>query len=131
MRVGIDASNLRAGGGVTHIVELLRHAEPSKHGITRVTIWSNAATRERIEDRPWLDRVHEPMLDGSLLQRVLWQRTKLAKLARASCDVLFAPGGSANETFHPSVTMSQNMLPFDPIERARYGTSRMHARLLA
>src|SRR5689334_20097350 len=36
MRVGIDASNLRSGGSLTHIGELLTAAQPEKYGVTRV-----------------------------------------------------------------------------------------------
>ena len=30
--IGIDAANLRAGGGVTHLIELLSLANPNTHG---------------------------------------------------------------------------------------------------
>ena len=35
MRLGIDATNIRSGGGVTHRVELLRATDPSAHGCTQ------------------------------------------------------------------------------------------------
>jgi hypothetical protein len=48
------------------------------------------------------------------LHRAYWQRFRLPKLAKlAKCDVLFVPGGMDNSGFHPLVTMSRNMLPFD------------------
>ena len=37
MHLGIDASNIRDGGGMTHLVQLLRAAEPSTCGFERVT----------------------------------------------------------------------------------------------
>lgn len=123
MRVGIDASNLRAGGGVTHLVEVLRVADPRQHGIGEVTVWSGGETAAQLPSREWLRIVHEPELDGALSQRVRWQRTKLSELARAACDLLFVPGGTYAGDFHPVVTMCQNMLPFDLRERARYGVA--------
>ncbi|RUQ32320.1 MAG: hypothetical protein EKK68_06885 [Candidatus Competibacteraceae bacterium] len=36
--VGIDASNLRGGGGVTHLAELLLAANPAAHGVDSVVI---------------------------------------------------------------------------------------------
>ena len=37
-----------------------------------------------------------------------------------------SPGGTAPPSLHPQVVISQNMLPFDPKERARYGASWPH-----
>lgn len=49
---------------------------------------------------------------------------------REKCDVIFAPGGSHGNGFHPVVTMCQNMLPFEARELARYGISRNTVRLI-
>lgn len=126
MLLGIDASNIRAGGGVTHLAELLRAADPLVHGFSRVLVWSGRSTLDRIEDRPWLEKRQEKALDRGLLGRSLWQRVRLAESARAAaCDVLFVPGGSYAGDFHPIVTMSQNLLPFQWRELRRFGLSWM------
>jgi len=126
--VGIDASNLRAGGGVTHLTEIVRHLEPEAAGIGRVTVWGSARTLAQLPDRPWLTRAHEPALDGALPRRLWWQRFRLPRLA-ARCDVLFAPAASGRARFHPYVTMCRNMLPFDRKEMWRYAFSRIFFRL--
>jgi glycosyltransferase involved in cell wall biosynthesis len=129
LRLGIDAANLRAGGGVTHLAELLAHSDPAKHGIERVTVWSGRSTLERLPSRDWLTLSAQPELERGLIARTRWQRSQLDRLAAASCDVLFVPGGAYHGHFRPFVTMSQNMLPFQWRERARYGLSRMLLRL--
>src|SRR5882672_752744 len=124
MRIGIDASNLRAGGGITHVVELLRAADPRAHGFEHVVVWGSTATLSKIVPRDWLSKVCVPLLDQRLPQRVFWQRFRLGKLAReARCDVLFVPGGSDATGFRPMVTMSRNLLPFEWKELRRYGWS--------
>jgi glycosyltransferase involved in cell wall biosynthesis len=124
MILGIDAFNLLAGGGVTHLVEVLRAAEPSAHGFDQVVVWGGAATLEKIDDRDWLRKVHDPYLDRGIFYRVFWQRFRIRKLAlQAGCSVLFVPGGSDASGFKPIVTMSQNMLPFAWREMMRYGFS--------
>lgn len=131
MIVGIDASNIRGGGGVTHLVELLRSAEPSVQGFSKVILWSGQATLSRVEDRPWLIKSDQPLLNKGLLYRIFWQRFRLSELARlAGCDVLFVPGGSYAGSFHPMVTMSQNMLPFECRELRRYGWSLAALKML-
>lgn len=132
MRLGIDASNLRRGGGVTHLVEILRAAQPQEHCFLQVIVWGGATILSRLEDRPWLRKVHEPMLDRALPMRLYWQRFMLNRLARREgCDLLFVPGGSYGGSFRPFVTMSRNMLPFEPSEARRFGVSLMLLKMLA
>lgn len=131
MIVGIDASNLRGGGGLTHLVELLRAANPAAHGFFQVIVWGGQPTLSRIEDRPWLVKCHEPMLERSPSYRIFWQHFRLSRLARmADCDVLFVPGGSYAGDFHPIVTMSRSLLPFEWRELRRYGWSLTSLRLM-
>jgi len=129
LRIGIDASNIRAGGGVTHLAEVLGAARPNEHGIAEITVWASRPTLERLPQHCWLRLVHEALLDGSLPARMLWQQTRATQLFRESCDLLFVPGGSYAGTFRPFVTMSQNLLPFETHERRRYGYSFTRARL--
>src|SRR6185295_20138781 len=124
------ASNLRAGGGITHLVEILGAAEPARHGVERVVVWGGRAILDRLPARPWLDAVHDARLDGGLVSRLWWQRSGLAKAAAGRVDVLFLPGGSYGGRFTPFVTMSRSMLPFQAVERRRYGLSAMGLKML-
>jgi glycosyltransferase involved in cell wall biosynthesis len=127
--IGIDASNLRAGGGTTHLIGLLGAADPASHGVSRVVVWGGTETLSRLPSRDWLTAVREPWLDGSAPMRLLWQRARLPRLAAQGCDLLFAPGGLVLGAFHPVVTMSRNILPFDGSELARFGHSPTALRL--
>ena len=129
MKLGIDASNLRQGGGITHLIEILRVARPERHGFSRVVVWTDRLLAAHLPAAPWLEVVQEPLLEKRLPLRIFWQQQILPKLAEQSCDVLFAPGGLSGSGFHPFVTMSRNMLPFDEREMRRYGFSWVHLRL--
>jgi glycosyltransferase involved in cell wall biosynthesis len=129
LRIGIDASNLRSGGSITHLANLLAAGDPRAHGIERVVVWSWRGLAERLAPRDWLELRCDPALEAPLWRRLVWQRRALPRLAAESCDLLFAPGGSAPHGFEPTVSMSQNMLPFEYRELARYGVSRMALRL--
>jgi glycosyltransferase involved in cell wall biosynthesis len=131
VRLGIDASNLREGGGVTHIVQLLGAAEPAEQGISSVVIWGSRSTLAQVPSRPWLDSVHQPLLDGALAKREYWRARVLRHRAAERCDLLFTPGGGYTGRFRPDATMFRNALPFDPVERRRYGLSRELLRNLA
>jgi glycosyltransferase involved in cell wall biosynthesis len=127
---GIDASNIRTGGGLTHLTKLLEAGRPVEQGITRVVVWASRATLERLPERSWLERCHEPLLDRRLPYRLFWQRHRLPRLARRTCDVLFVPGGNVAPGFSPIVAMSRNMLPFETSELLRYGVSLTTLRLI-
>lgn len=122
--LGIDASNLRVGGGVTHLSELVKACDPSFYGIDKIVLWGGRATLDRLPDRTCVLKVHVPTLDRSLPFRFAWQQLRLPQALRISgCNVLFAPGGTLpNRLPVPAVTMSQNLLPFEAKEAARFGT---------
>jgi hypothetical protein len=131
MILGIDASNIRGGGGVTHLIELLRAAEPLKYNFNQVIVWGGSETLLKIDEKVWLKKKFDPLLDKSLFHRIFWQKFKLAKLAKESCcDLLFIPGGTYSGNFRPFVTMSQNLLPFEWREIMRYGISKESLRLV-
>lgn len=129
--IGIDATNLRGGGGRTHLIEFLRAARPSDQEISRVIVWAAQDTLDLLEDRDWLVKRNPSAINAGLLRRSLWQRFRLSQEARSErCDVLFVPGGSYAGNFQPIVTMSQNMLPFEWPELRRYGWTVTALRLL-
>lgn len=131
MIIGIDASNLRSGGGLTHLIELLHEAHPTLLGIERIVVWGGRPTLQALTSRPWLDKRNPPALDRGLLYRTLWQRYRLSQAARDEhCDLLFVPGGSFAGNFHPVVTMSQNLLPFEFRELRRFGCTLFTLKLL-
>ena len=131
MRLGIDASNLRSGGGIRHLIELLRAADPTISGFREVHVWGARATLDPIEERPWLVKSYQRQLERGILSRTIWQRFQLSRLAHSrQCDLVLVPGGSYAGSFHPAVTMSRNMLPFEWNELRRYAWSLTGLRLL-
>jgi glycosyltransferase involved in cell wall biosynthesis len=131
VRLCIDASNLRAGGGLTHLVELLAHADAPAYGFDSVFIWSSRATLERIAERAWLVKRTAPVMERNFLWRADWQRRCLGALAATDgCDLIFVPGGAFATSFRPIVTMCRNMLPFEWREIRRYGLSLQAMRFV-
>jgi len=129
MLIGIDASNIRAGGGLTHLKELLSAADPMDYNIRQITVWGGNNTLDYLPERIWLNKVYVPDLDKGILSRLLWQRRRLPTLAAATCDLLFVPGGNFSGGYGPTVVMAQNLLPFDVREQRRFGLSYTRFRL--
>lgn len=131
IRIGIDASNLRIGGGVTHLIEVLNTVDIEKYDIAHITVWGCIETLDVLPDRSWLSKISIGSINKDYLRRVQWQRLRLsAVVKKANCDVLYIPGGNFIGGFRPTVTMSRNMLPFQWAELSRYRFSMIWFRLL-
>jgi len=123
IHLAIDASNIRQGGGVTHLSQLLSAAVPSEAGVGLVTVWACHDTLAQLPSKPWLTKVALAWTEAGLFQHLIWQQLLLGQeMARCGCDALFSPGGTVPVRVQvPVVTMSQNMLPFEPEEAIRFG----------
>lgn len=126
--LGIEASNIGSGGGITHLREILKHAEPHQHGFEKIILWASDHLLQQITDQSWLEKRHHPYLNRSIFHRTIWQKFVLPKEAKKDCDILFLPAGNVID-FYPYVSICQNLLPFDHNERARYEISLMRLRL--
>jgi glycosyltransferase involved in cell wall biosynthesis len=129
LRLGIDASNLQEGGGVTHLVEFLRAAQPSAYGIDHVVVWGKEQTLRLLPKESWLRITTDRLLNQQLGSQLFWQKYRLPGIARQNCDILFVPGGISLGNFHPFVIMNRNMLPFEQAEYRRFGTSWMFLKM--
>ena len=129
MIIGIDASNIRVGGGLTHLKNLLRFAKPERSGVRKVIVWGGKHSLEKLPQETWLDLREISMLNRSLAHRLYWQNITLTSLARKNCDLLFVPGGLYLGVFRPYVSMCQNLLPFADEEISRYGLSGSSIRI--
>lgn len=128
MRIGIDASNIREGGGLTHLEWILRAVDLDSHGIDQITVWGSRTTLDRLSGRPGIRLVPLPSTDRLPIRQVIWQSASLRRLATSVADLLFVPGGTYLGSFRPFVTMSRSLLPFDPRQRKAYGFSGRRLR---
>jgi len=127
--IGIDGSNIRGGGGIKHICEVLRHADPKSFGIKQVIVWAPSSIKEEYPERDWLEVIGVPQFEKSLLHRFFWRKFPMKKQLEQRCDVLFVPGGISLRTKIPDVVMSQNMQPFVEGERKSVKWGRLRIRL--
>ncbi len=121
MVIGIDASNIRGGGGITHLKAILEHADIENSGLGKIVIWASLDTLNKIKDYSFLEKHTHPYLNKSTFFTFLFQFLKLKKEAeKSNCNIMFVPGGTFVSRFKPFVTMSQNMLPFEEEEARQY-----------
>lgn len=131
MILGVDASRLRSGGAMRHLVGLLSEADPARHGVREIHVWTYKALRDVLPQRTWLTTHCPDALERSLLRQVLWQRYAFPAAAKTiGCDVVLNADAGTVARFRPGVTMSQDMLSYEPGVIQRFGLSRARLRLV-
>jgi glycosyltransferase involved in cell wall biosynthesis len=132
MILGINACRARSGGGIAHLVGILGELNPSEFGIRVVHVWGYAALLAALPEAQWIVK-HEPSeLECSLLHQLWWERFTLPReLAKTKCSILLNVDAGSVCRFRPAVTMSRDMLSYEPGEIERYGVSTERLRLIA
>lgn len=127
----IDASNLREGGGITHIAEILNSVSADEVLFSKVIIFGNKKTLNKIESRTWLIKETHWLLERGFIGTSLWKILILTKvLASAKNSILFSPTGNYVGRFPFVGNMSRNMLVFEDAERRRFPPGLMRYKLL-
>lgn len=124
MRLCIDATNIRDGGGITHLRELLNALESTTHPYDHVVVWGGREVCAALPKKKWLTVQTDPLLNKTLLHRMVWCIFKLPRYLKPKTDVLFVLGGYALRHHAPTVLICQNLLPFEPTEFKRYAQWR-------
>lgn len=133
MILGINASRGRSGGARAHLIGILSEGDPADQGIREVHVWSYGALLDALPDRPWLVKHQAPALERSLPWQVLWERFSLpGALRRAGCTMLLNVDAGTVSRFRPAVTMSRDMLSYEPgeLQRLRLGWAWLRVLLL-
>lgn len=128
----INASRARSGGAIAHLVGMLQEAKPQEFGIYEVHIWTHSKLLASLPDSSWLFKHSSSALERSLLHQLWWERFSLPGELRASgCSILLNVDAGSVCRFRPAVTISRDMLSYEPGEIERYGLSKARLRLIA
>jgi glycosyltransferase involved in cell wall biosynthesis len=117
MKILINATSARVGGGITVLRNLLQGLASTDGGCHEYIVFGREDVREQLDTGTERVRFATSRLGGgSTLGRLLWEQIELpARAMLASADVVFAPGGIAMLACpRPQVVMFQNAAPYDP-----------------
>src|SRR5690554_210972 len=115
MILGIDASNIGGGGGITHLKEIISSSENfvNDYSIEKIIVFSSQKVLDELKDNQYLIKLTFPALNKGLLSRVVFQLFKYDKEIKERCDILFSLTGDYIGKFQPVVGMSRNMLLYE------------------
>ena len=80
MILGIDATNIIKGGGITHLKEILNHPEEFELYFDKIYIWSNTKTLDIIPDHPLYFKKHHSVFEKSIFKRIIWRKFFFTKI---------------------------------------------------
>ncbi len=133
LTIGIDASRNRSGGAVSHLIGILGEGDPVKFGVGKVHLWSYRTLLDAVPNRPWLIKHNPSSLEKSLLSQLWWQRFAFPIEAKKySCQIVLNTDAGTISTVRPAVTMSRDMLSYEPgvIELFGFGKARLRLVML-
>ncbi|MBN2576788.1 MAG: glycosyltransferase family 4 protein [Deltaproteobacteria bacterium] len=122
MKILINATSVRLGGGITVIRNLLPALAAEDGGRNEYVVFGRHDVREQLDTGAERVRFAHSRLGGSAaLARLLWEQLEVPTRALfASADLVFSPANLAVLACpRPQVLMFQNAAPFDPDVVAR------------
>ncbi len=121
MVIGIDASNIRTGGGKKHLEKFINKSLKQFKEVKFVLV-SNSKVNSAFKNKDRVSCITNSLLNSTNILSLISQLFYSNKYFKSKkCDIVFVPGGIFLSNFKPYVAMSQNMLPFDKVERNRFG----------
>lgn len=127
MKILIDATNIIAGGGVSHLTELLNVTDDAllaSNNITSISVIGADSTLNKIKDKGFLKKISLGASGTSFLKRLIWKFKHLnSTIEQENPDIIFNPGGGFVSGKYPFITMCRNMLVFESEEANRFGFS--------
>jgi glycosyltransferase involved in cell wall biosynthesis len=123
MRIGIDASNINQGGGVTHLTQIINNLNFKSSNKDKIVIWGNKKVLNKIRNKKEIKKIIISSKYENIFLRIIWQIFFLKKeLKRLKCTKALVPGGIFFFKKVPTTIIMQNVLPFDNFSIKKYST---------
>lgn len=118
MKIAIDATNIKAGGGLTHLKNIVENNINENTQLTLI----GGKWLDNIKDNPSLNKFIFNEEFSSIFKQEKFKKYVLPSILQ-TFDISFIPGGTFYSNKVPYVSMSQNMLVFEDTERNRFPIS--------
>jgi glycosyltransferase involved in cell wall biosynthesis len=133
IKIAIDATRARSGGAIAHIIGIINELDVNQFEIEEIHIWSYKKLLNQLPDRLWLIKHSSPLLEKSLLYQLYFQAFNLENLVKKKeCDVLFTLDAASLCRFSPMVTLSQDLLSYEPgiLSNLKFGFDKIRLTLI-
>lgn len=114
MILGIDATHVVSGGALGHLKLLLENFNNCNSKISKIYVWGPNKTLNLLTKNKDIIKCHHKIFEFNFIFKAFWQIFCLKKnLKKYNCNILFVPTGIFYTNFHPTITMAQNLMPFN------------------
>jgi glycosyltransferase involved in cell wall biosynthesis len=114
MKIGIEASRSISGGALKHLNGILQYSSFKSKKIKKVYLWAPSSTLNKLPNFIWLKKISVDFLGNFILKKLFWQLFILPKICKdLSINLLFNTDASSICYFRPSITLLQDILPFE------------------
>ena len=110
--IGIDATSIVDGGGLTHLKELIEYYLKQKIN-HQLIIYASKNVLDQLSNHPKLSKHNYNFLNKSRLHRLFFQFFLFDKYLKSECDIFLSVSGDYVGSFRPYVAMSQNMMLYE------------------
>ena len=128
MNLIIDATNIKSGGGLTHIREILSYDYAFFYGFEQVEIFAPQKTLDKLPNPHWLKKSTHKWINKNYIHLTLWKIFIFNVYINKNSSLIFIPGTGFSSK--PYVTMCRNLLPLELSEINRFFFSKEWIRLL-
>ena len=130
MIIGIDGSRIKSGGGVAHILGILKSYDPQISGVTKIHLWAIRSVHDSIPQYHWLEKMSYKFEGSNILIQLFWQKFILPKICKYNrIDCLLNLDAGTVVRYSKMVTISQDMLSFEKGQMVKYFFSYRWLRL--
>jgi len=134
MIIGINAVNIKSGGGMSHIENVLVNLNREileKEKVDKIIVWCSPSLYCNLSAIKLLKNIVIVKINDNFFYNILWKFFFLyANLKKYRCDVLFSLDGIILRKFKKNIIIFQNLLPFSNYEILRYGLSYSSLKLI-
>jgi glycosyltransferase involved in cell wall biosynthesis len=132
MIVGINASRARSGGAVSHLVGIISEMDWGFNSDIEIHIWTYKQMSEKIPKHSLVKLHFNKVFEQSIFMQLIWERFGLPnELKKYNCDILLNVDAGSVARYQKMVTMSRDMLSYEPGEIDRFPFSKAKIRLIA
>ena len=116
MKIAINASRAKSGGGLRHMKGIINNIDESILKENKIHIWSYPELLNSLNPTDNIKKHICNYSDSNIIVQILWEFFVLPALLRKNkIDVLINVDAGSVCRFKPAISISRNMLPFEPV----------------
>lgn len=126
MNIAFDAINIKSGGGIKHIKELINYRKDNRN----IIIWGNKKVLKQIPNKKYLKKIYKPLFENyfiTFIWKLFFFRNELKK---NKCKVVVLLSGWGFVGNAKSISVFQNMLPFSESDLQKYNFSFFKLKMI-